>query len=60
MCGYLNMHTANTLGDIAGKATGVNTFLDMLNAPVVEVSEKAKQKGLKEGMLVRDFLEALQ
>jgi uncharacterized protein YunC (DUF1805 family) len=59
MCGYLNMAAANKLGDVAGKVTGVKTFDDMLNADVVEVSEDAKLVGLKQGMNVKDFLNAL-
>lgn len=59
MCGYLNMNTANKLGDIAGKVTGVKTFDDMLKATVIEVSENAKKEGLKEGMNAQDFLKTL-
>jgi len=59
MCGYLNMNTANKMGDIAGKVTGVKTFDDMLNADVVEVSENAKLIGLTQGMNGKDFLNAL-
>ncbi len=59
MCGYLNMNTANKLGDIAGKVTGVKTFDDMLKATVVEVSENAKKEGLTEGMNAQDFLKTL-
>jgi uncharacterized protein YunC (DUF1805 family) len=56
MCGYLNMSTANKLGDFAGKVTGVRTFQDILNAKVIEVSENAKKEGLNEGMNAKDFL----
>jgi len=59
MCGYLNMATANKLGDVAGRVTGVKTFEDVLKATVVEVSECARQKGLKEGMSGQEFLNAL-
>ena len=59
MCGYLNMNTANKLGDIAGKVTGVKTFDDVLKATVIEVSENAKKEGLKEGMNAQDFLKSL-
>jgi uncharacterized protein YunC (DUF1805 family) len=59
MCGYLNMNTANKLGDIAGKVTGVKTFDDMLKTTVIEVSENAKKEGLKEGMNAQDFLKNL-
>lgn len=56
MCGYLNVAAANKMGDVAGKVSGVRTFDDVLNAKVVEVSEKAKEMGAKEGMTGRDFL----
>jgi uncharacterized protein YunC (DUF1805 family) len=59
MCGYLNMNTANKLGDIAGKVTGVKTFEDVLNATVIEVSENAKKEGFTEGMNAQDFLKKL-
>lgn len=59
MCGYLNMAAANKLGDVAGRVTGVKTFDDVLRATVAEVSDRARQQGLKEGMSGRDFLNAL-
>lgn len=59
MCGYLNMNTANKIGDIAGKITGVKTFDDMLHGELVEVSEKAKLIGLTQGITGKDFLNAL-
>jgi len=59
MCGYLNMAAANKLGDIAGRVTGVKTFEDVLNAKIVEVSDQARQQGLKEGMSGKDFLNTL-
>lgn len=59
MCGYLNIATANKVGDIAGKVTGVKTFDDLLSADIVEVSDNAKQAGLKEGMKAREFLNNL-
>jgi uncharacterized protein YunC (DUF1805 family) len=59
MCGYLNIATANKLGDIAGKVTGVKTFEDVLNAPIGEVSENAKKAGLREGMRAQEFLNQL-
>lgn len=59
MCGYLNMTAANKLGDIAGRVTGVKTFTDMLNSTLLEVSEKAKDIGLPEGVTGKEFLNAL-
>jgi len=59
MCGYLNINTANKLGDIAARVTGVKSFDDVLNADVVELSENAKKMDLKEGMKARDSLNAI-
>lgn len=59
MCGYLNIAAANKLGDVAGRVTGVKTFEDMLRASVVEVSDRARQRGLREGICGQDFLNEL-
>ena len=59
MCGYLNMNAANKLGDIAGRVTGVKSFKDFLNAEIVELSDNAKNAGLKERMNAEDFLNLL-
>jgi uncharacterized protein YunC (DUF1805 family) len=59
MCGYLNMNTANKLGDIAGKVTGVKSFEDALHATVIEISDQAKKEGLTEGVPASDFLKKL-
>ena len=59
MCGYLNMDTANNLGDCAGRAIGVTTFDALLQAPITAVSAAAKARGLNEGITARAFLNAL-
>jgi len=59
MCGYLSMETANRLGDIAAKVKGVKNFDEVLKAKVVEVSEKAKEIGIKEGMTGKGALEKM-
>ena len=59
MCGYLNMKSANKLGDIAGRVTGVKNFEDALDSTIVEVSENAKKIGLQEGMKTKEFLNLL-
>ena len=59
MCGYLNMDTANKLGDIAGKVTGFKSFNDVLNSTIIEVSDNAKKVGLFEGKNAKDFLNML-
>ena len=59
MCGYLNMETANKLDDVAAKVTGIKNFDDALKAKIVEVSDKAKENGIKEGMNGREALERM-
>ncbi|MGC8610312.1 MAG: YunC family protein [Thermoplasmata archaeon] len=59
MCGYLNIETANKMGDVAGIVTGVSTFEDMLEKPVVILSNKAKEIGIMAGIKGREFLEML-
>lgn len=50
MCGYLNLETAEKLGDCAAIITGVKTIEDLLNAPVVSYTTKAKMAGIRKGM----------
>jgi uncharacterized protein YunC (DUF1805 family) len=59
MCGFLNIAAANKLGVIAGRATGVRTYDELMRAPLVEVSNEAKAMGITEGMLGRDALEMM-
>ncbi|MDP6460085.1 MAG: DUF1805 domain-containing protein [Candidatus Hydrothermarchaeota archaeon] len=59
MCGYLNIATANSLGDVAAKVTGVSSFEDVLEAEVVEVTEEARKLGIKEGIRGREALEKM-
>ena len=59
MCGYLSMETANRLGDIAAKVKGVKNFDELLKAKVVEVSEKAKENDIKEGITGKEALEKM-
>jgi len=59
MCGYLNMETANRLGDCAARVTGVSSFDGLLAAQITAVSDAAKTQGLHEGMTAREFLNAL-
>ncbi len=56
MCGYLNMDTANKLGDAAVRVTGVNSFEDVLKANVVDVSEAGRKLGITIGMPVEEAL----
>lgn len=60
MCGYLNIDVANKLNDVACIVRGVKNFDDVLNANIVEVSEKAKEAGIMIGMKGRDVLKIIE
>jgi len=59
MCGYLNVNAAETLGDAAAKVKGVQSFEDMLNATVVEVTKFARDLGVETGMTGREALKKM-
>lgn len=59
MCGYLNIATADKLGDIAAIVRGVKTVDDLLKAKIVEVSEAAKKIGIELGMTGGSALEKM-
>ena len=59
MCGYLNVSAAETLGDTAAKVKGVQSFEDMLKAPVVEVTKLARELGIEPGMTGGETLEKM-
>jgi uncharacterized protein YunC (DUF1805 family) len=59
MCGYLNVAAANSLGEVAARVSGVASFEDVLDARVIEVSNKAKELGITVGMTGREALEKM-
>lgn len=59
MCGYLNVAVADRLGDAACVVTGVDSFEDVLRAPIVDVSENARRLGIIKGMSGREALDIL-
>lgn len=59
MCGYLNIDTANKLGDVAVRVTGITDLESMIAATVTEVSGAAASLGLKKGEKVSDILSML-
>ena len=59
MCGYLNIASAEKLGDAAAVVKGVSTFNDMLNGTVVELTSAAEALGIKMGMKGREALERM-
>jgi uncharacterized protein YunC (DUF1805 family) len=59
MCGYLNVAVANSLDEVAARVSGVTSFDDVLEAEILEVSEKAKDRGIVEGITGREALEKM-
>jgi uncharacterized protein YunC (DUF1805 family) len=59
MCGYLNLETAEKLGDAACVVRGVKTVDELLVAKVVAVTKKAEELGIKIGLTGREALEKL-
>ncbi len=59
MCGYLNMETADKLGDIAVRVKGVKDADTILASNVEAVSVRAKEIGIDVGMPVRTIISKL-
>lgn len=58
MCGYLNLDTANAVGDAAA-VVGGSCFADILANPVKAVSTKAQEMGVAVGMTGEQAAEIL-
>ncbi|MCA9128864.1 MAG: YunC family protein [Planctomycetales bacterium] len=59
-CGYLSMASFERNQDAAAIVRGVDTYQDMLEATVQEVSSHALELGVKPGMTGRQALELFQ
>ena len=59
MCGYLDIDMANTLGDVAVRVRGVNTFEDVLDAQIVGATQAAIDLGIDIKMNAREALEQM-
>lgn len=59
MCGALDVSVYKNREVICGKAFGVKTIDQLLNAKIVDLSEYAKTKGLESGMLVYEAFKKL-
>ena len=59
MCGYLNLETAEKLGQVAAIVVGVKSFDDVLGAKVVKTTAKARALGISKGMFGRDALKRM-
>ncbi len=57
MCGYLNLSTAEKMGDRAGMVKGVKTIDDLLKAPIAEATRAAIAAGIVPGMTGKEALE---
>ncbi len=56
MCGYLNIETAEKLGDAACVVRGVKTVEEMLEGKVSALTSGAKKLGIETGMTGREAL----
>ncbi len=56
MCGYLNLETAERLGDCAAVIKGVKNLDELLEGKIVQLTSKAKKAGIKAGMTGRKAL----
>lgn len=59
MCGYLNLETAQKLGDAACIVTSVNSIDDLLAAKVIKLTPAAEKLGIKPGISGKGALEKL-
>lgn len=59
MCGYLNINTAQKMGDVACIVTGVKTIDDVLISKVVALTSNAQKLGIEMGMPVKEVLKKI-
>ncbi|MCX8182490.1 MAG: YunC family protein [Candidatus Methanomethyliaceae archaeon] len=58
-CGYLNPEVAERVGLAAAIVSGVKTFEEILEKPVVYSTKKAKELGIKPGISGKEALNLL-
>jgi uncharacterized protein YunC (DUF1805 family) len=59
MCGYLNIETAEKMGNIAAIVTGVKTIDDMLKKIIISSTTNAQKVGINSGISVLEALEKI-
>lgn len=59
-CGYISLETMEKLGNAACVVRGVESFEDVLNAEIQEITSEAEKLGAKKGMKVKELLEKFQ
>jgi len=64
MCGALDVELLNTRlkdrGIVAGRALGVRSVQALLDAPLADVTDAARSRGVQPGMKGRDALRLMQ
>ena len=58
-CGFLNVELAEKLGIPCARVTGVRSVEDVLEKEVQQVTSKAKELGVIEGVKVKEVLDKL-
>ena len=59
MCGYLDIATAEKLGDAAAVVRGVSSFEEMLDSNIANLTTSARNLGITEKMTVRQALDKM-
>jgi uncharacterized protein YunC (DUF1805 family) len=59
VCSNFNMKALEEKGVVAARVAGINSIETALETNIVEITSKAKEIGLKEGMPVKEALEKL-
>lgn len=59
MCGYLDISVAQKIGDAACVVTGVESVEELLEKPVVKLTQQAKALGISLGVSGRQALEKM-
>lgn len=59
-CGYISIEIAEKFEEAIAIITGVSSIEEMLEKPVVRVSKRARELGIKEGMSGREALEKMR
>jgi uncharacterized protein YunC (DUF1805 family) len=59
VCSNFSMKALEEKGVVAGRVAGINSIETALETNVVEVTTKAKELGIEEGMPVKEALEKL-
>lgn len=58
-CSYLDRMSAEHLGDIAAFVCGVNSFDELYNSKIKNMTAWAEEMGIREGMSVKKALEIM-